>query len=281
VKAAKQVGRYGVVKKNIPVIAIGCILIIGVCVLLYPVVSAILAKMTQSAVISSYQKAVDNLSAKEIAKMKADAQKYNEKLFGAVLSDPFSGGKNVDTSYVKLLSVGEVMGYLEIQKINVYLPIYHGCSEDVLQKGVGHVENTSLPIGGASTHAALAGHRGLPSATLLTDLDQLVKGDVFYIHILDEVLAYQVDQIKVVEPENTSDLAIKQGEDYVTLVTCTPYGINTQRLLIRGTRIPYAAGHVQSNIKMVSEAAVVPTVSLIIAAVPIVLFVRRKRKVRK
>lgn len=268
-------------KKNIPVIAIGCILIIGVCVLLYPVVSAILAKMTQSAVISSYQKAVDNLSAKEIAKMKADAQKYNEKLFGAVLSDPFSGGKNVDTSYVKLLSVGEVMGYLEIQKINVYLPIYHGCSEDVLQKGVGHVENTSLPIGGASTHAALAGHRGLPSATLLTDLDQLVKGDVFYIHILDEVLAYQVDQIKVVEPENTSDLAIKQGEDYVTLVTCTPYGINTQRLLIRGTRIPYAAGHVQSNIKMVSEAAVVPTVSLIIAAVPIVLFVRRKRKVRK
>jgi len=269
------------VKKNIPVIAIGCVLILGVCVLLYPVVSAILAKATQSAVISSYQNAVQNLSGKDIEKMKADAQTYNEKLSGAVLADPFSGGQDLDTSYVKLLSVNQVMGYLEIPKINVYLPVFHGTTEEVLQKGVGHVKNTSLPIGGKSTHAVLAGHRGLPSATLFTDLDQLVKGDVFYIHILDEVLAYQVNQIKVVEPENTADLAIKQGEDYVTLVTCTPYGINTQRLLIRGTRIEYTVGHDQPSIKMVNEAAVVPTVFLMIAVFPIVLFVRRKRKARK
>lgn len=269
-------------KKNIPLIAIGCVLILGVCVLLYPVVSAILSKMTQSAVISNYQNAVENLSDKTIEKMKADAQKYNENLFGAVLSDPFSAGKGLDTSYVKLLSVGEVMGYLEIPKINVYLPVFHGSTQEVLQKGVGHLPNTSLPIGGKSTHAVLTGHRGLPSATLFTDLDQLVNGDVFYVHILDDVLAYQVDQIKVVEPADTAGLAIKQGEDYVTLVTCTPYGINTQRLLIRGTRIPYTVvKHAQPNLRLVSEVALVPTGFLIIAVLPIVLFVRRKRKVRK
>ena len=270
-------------KKNIPVIAIGCVLILGVCVLLYPVISSILAKMTQTTTISSYQSAVENLTNQEIEKMKADAQKYNQNLYGAALSDPFSGSEKLDTSYVKLLNVGEVMGYIEIPKVKIYLPIYHGTSEEVLQKGVGHLENTSLPVGGASTHAVLSGHRGLPSATLFTDLDQLVKGDVFYIHILDEVLAYEVDQIKVVEPENTSDLAIEKGKDYVTLVTCTPYGINTQRLLIRGTRIEYVAGkeQAQTKLELVSEVAIVPTVFLILAVLPIVLFFRRKRKVRK
>jgi len=175
------------------------------------------------------------------------------------------------------------MGYIDIPKINVYLPIYHGSSEEILQKGVGHLQNTSLPIGGKSTHAVLTGHRGLATATLFTDLDQLVQGDLFYIHILNGELVYRVDQIKVVELEDTSDLVIQQGEDYVTLVTCTPYGINTQRLLVRGTRVENESvqRRAQPELKLVNEVAVVPAGLLVVIALPVVLLIRRKRAVRK
>lgn len=270
-------------KKNIPVIATCCVLLLGVCVILYPVISAILAKMTQTVTISNYQRAVQNLSNQEIEAMKEDARKYNETLYKTVLSDPFSQKKELDANYVKLLNIGEVMGYIDIPKINVYLPIYHGPSEEILQKGVGHLQNTSLPIGGKSTHAVLTGHRGLPTATLFTDLDQLVQGDLFYIHILNGELVYRVDQIKVVEPEDTSDLVIQQGEDYVTLVTCTPYGINTQRLLVRGTRVENESvqRRAQPELKLVNEVAVVPAGLLVVIALPVVLLIRRKRAVRK
>ena len=270
-------------KKKLPVIVIGCVLLLGVCLILYPVVSAILAKMTQSVTISNYQHAVDNLSNHEIEKLKSEAMKYNESLSGAVLTDAFANAKGSETSSFRLLNTGEVIGYIEIPKINVYLPIYHGTTEDILQKGVGHLNNTSLPIGGKSTHAVLSGHRGLPSATLFTDLDQLVNKDVFYIHILDEVLAYKVDQIKVVNPEDINDLKIQDGKDYVTLVTCTPYGINTQRLLVRGERTEYMVP--QKPVKpvpaLVNEVTVVPTVFLILAVFPIVLLIRKKKEARK
>ena len=146
-----------------------------------------------------------------------------------------------DTDYWKALNVAEdgVMGYLSIPKINVRLAIYHGTAEDVLQTGIGHMNGTSLPIGGESTHSVLAAHRGLPAARLFTDIDQMQQGDMFYIHVLDETLAYQVDQILTVLPSDTDALQIEKGKDYVTLVTCTPYAVNTHRLLVRGTRIPY------------------------------------------
>ena len=146
-----------------------------------------------------------------------------------------------DTDYWKVLNVAEdgVMGYLSIPKINVRLAIYHGTAEDVLQTGIGHMNGTSLPIGGESTHSVLAAHRGLPAARLFTDIDQMQQGDMFYIHVLDETLAYQVDQILTVLPSDTDSLQIEKGKDYVTLVTCTPYAVNTHRLLVRGTRIPY------------------------------------------
>lgn len=267
-------------KKNIPIIAIGGILILGACVLLYPAVSAILAKATQTAAISTYQRTVDSLAGQEIEKMKADARKYNESLSGAVLSDPFSGGKDTGASCGKLLNVGEMIGYLEIPKIDVYLPVYHGTSEEILQKGIGHLKNTSLPIGGRSTHAVLSGHRGLPSATLFTNLDQLAKGDRFYIHVLNEILAYEVDQVKVVGPQDTSDLTIREGKDFVTLVTCTPYGINTQRLLVRGARTEYKAGEKQArpNSEPSGEVSVVPAAFLLAAVLPIVLLVGWKRR---
>lgn len=274
-------------KKNIPAIAIGCVLLLGVCVLLYPVVSAMLAKRAQSAAISKYCSMVKSMPSSEIAKMKADAQKYNESLCGTVLADPFSGGRNLGSGCGKLLNVGEVIGYLEIPKIKVYLPIYHGTTEEILQKGIGHLENTSLPIGGKNTHAVLSGHRGLPSATLLTDLDQLAKGDKFYIHVLDEVLAYGVDQVKVVEPQNTSDLTIRQGKDYVTLVTCTPYGINTQRLLVRGERTAYAAAKTEQAAapaapetpkKTLPAPDVLLPAALLLFAVAAWLLLRRRKK---
>lgn len=274
-------------KKNIPAIAIVCVLLLGVCVLLYPVVSAMLAKQAQTAVISKYRSTVKSMTGSEIAKMKADAQKYNESLYGAVLADPFSGGKNLGSGYGKLLNVGEVIGYLEIPKISVYLPIYHGTSEEILQKGVGHLENTSLPIGGQNTHAVLSGHRGLPSATMLTDLDQLAKGDKFYIHVLNDVLTYEVDQIKVVEPQNTSDLTIRPGKDYVTLVTCTPYGINTQRLLVRGERTAYVAAKTEQAAasaapETTKKTPPAPDVllpgALLLFAVAAWLFRRRRKK---
>jgi LPXTG-site transpeptidase (sortase) family protein len=241
-----------------------------------------LAKMTQSITISSYKSTVENLSKEEILTLKAKAQEYNESLYGVRLADPFAEGEREEDNKVPLLSVDDVMGYIEIAKIKVYIPIYYGSSEEVLQKGVGHLDNTSLPIGGNSTHTVLTGHRGLPSATLFTDLDQLVEGDVFYLHILNENLAYRVNQIKVVEPDETEDLTIVQGKDYVTLVTCTPYGINTQRLLIRGERIPFVAEqeHFQLRRDLASEVVIVPAAFLSILAVPIVLILLRKIKGR-
>ena len=270
-------------KKFLPVIAIVLVFVVGLCVLLYPVISAILSKMSEASTIVSYQNAVEDLTDTDIDKLKADAQKYNETLYGAILTDPFASEEDLDTSYVELLNVNEVMGYIEIPKIKVYLPIFHGSTPEVLEKGVGHLESTSLPIGGESTHAVLTGHRGLPSATLFTDLDQLVEGDEFYVHILDEVLAYKVDQIKVVEPEDTKDITIVQGKDYVTLVTCTPYGINTQRLLIRGERTEYIPEEhqTQASFLMVNEVIIVPAVFIALASIPIVLLVRKKRKAKK
>ena len=215
-------------KRKLPIFLI---FLIGVGILLYPVVSNVLAHFTQTRVISAYQEAVSQLSTEEKTEEIKKADKYNSSLVNQEV-DAIEG-----LSYVDLLNVGDVMAYLKIPKIDVELPIYHGTSDAVLQRGIGHMEKSSLPVGGDSTHAVLTGHTGLPQASLLTNLTKVEIGDEFYIHLFDKVLAYQVDQIKVVLPEETSDLQIIEGEDYVTLVTCTPYGVNSHRLLVRGTRI--------------------------------------------
>lgn len=207
------------------------IFLFGLSILLYPVVSHVLAHFTQTRVISTYEEAVSQLSAEEKTEEIKKANEYNSNLVTQE-TEVIEG-----VSYVDLLNVGEIMAYLKIPKISVNLPIYHGTSDAVLQRGIGHMEKSSLPVGGDSTHSVLTGHTGLPQASLLTDLTKVEIGDEFYIHLFDEVLAYQVDQIKVVLPEETSDLQIIEGEDYVTLITCTPYGVNSHRLLVRGTRI--------------------------------------------
>lgn len=181
--------------------------------------------------IADYTAALEKEDTSEIEAMLKKAQDYNKALS--------EGDEESVASYDELLAVTDAIGYLEIPKINVYMPIYHGIDTEVLERGIGHMPDTSLPVGGISTHCVLSGHTGLPAAKILTDLDQMKEGDLFYIHVLNETLAYKVDQIKVVLPEETDDIRIVPGKDYVTLLTCTPYGVNSHRLLVRGERTEY------------------------------------------
>ena len=219
------------------------VLVVAFAVLLYPTVSSYVNEKNGSKVVSNYDAESVRLSNAEKEKMLEDARAYNKEMLSNIdLIDPFSQGeKSLDARYESLLNIdgSGMMGYIRIPKIKVEIPIYHGTSESVLQAGVGHFWGTSLPVGGESTHTVLTGHRGLPTKTLFTNMDKLVEGDVFYIKVLDETLAYKVDQILTVLPEETEALSIVPGKDYATLVTCTPYAINTHRLLVRGHRILY------------------------------------------
>ena len=211
----------------------------GIGVASYPVISNMVAQRHASTAIHNYDETVHSMDTEKLDAAKEAARRYNEQLGSALDRDAAGEAEDTGTSYVDLIDVGESLGYITIPKIDVNLPIYEGTSDDVLLKGVGHLEGSSYPLGGESTHSVLTGHRGLAEAVLFTDLDKLQEGDKFYLHIMDEVLAYQVDQVKVVLPEETDDLTIVQGQDYCTLVTCTPYAINTHRMLVRGTRVPY------------------------------------------
>jgi sortase A len=224
------------VKKRLPTIVFALIFIVGVCVLAYPTVSDWYNSLHASSVASSYEDAVADMTEPQRDQMLADAQEYNASLARKTMSN-FVLSDAETAQYESLLGVNGVISYIEIPAIRVKLPIYHGTSEVVLQAGVGHLAGSSLPIGGASTHCVLSGHRGLPSAKLFTDIDQLVEGDVFILRTLGETYTYEVDQIRVVLPEELSELEIEPGQDLCTLVTCTPYGVNTHRLLVRGHRI--------------------------------------------
>lgn len=215
----------------------------GMCVLFYPTVSDLWNQHRQNSLISQYIETVSGLTEADFSAWEEAARQYNAGLDGS-LRDAFSGkDPEPDDPYWSLLNLNGtgVMGYIQIPKISVRLALYHGTGEQALQHGIGHLAGTSLPVGGQGTHCVLSGHRGLPSALLFTDLDQLQNGDRFYLHVLNRTLAYEVDQVLVVEPDNVSALRLEQGEDYVTLVTCTPYGINTHRLLVRGRRVPLEA----------------------------------------
>ncbi|MBQ5824029.1 MAG: class C sortase [Clostridia bacterium] len=212
------------------------IFFVGLCVLLYPTVSDFLNEKKQSQAIMNYDSLIATLTPEDYTEHFKKADEYNRKL--RLISEPFLGFSALDNEYYSTLDVGDgMMGYITIEKIKVQLPIYHGTSDKVLNSAVGHVEGSSLPVGGKSTHCVLSAHRGLPSAKLFTNLDKVEVGDVFTIRILDRLLTYRVDQVLIVVPEQVNDLYVVNGEDYCTLVTCTPYGINTHRMLVRGTRI--------------------------------------------
>ena len=228
-------------KKVLPTILIILVFLSGIVVFIYPAVSNYLYEKNSTQAITEHTESVSKLTPKQIADEKEAVYRYNKSLFEneSVLTDPFDPDAYpiTDGEYTKLLAFDKVMAYVEIPAIDVYLPIYHGTDEETLLNGVGHLENTSLPGGGKSTHAVLSAHRGLPSARLFTDLNLLKKDNIFRIYVLDEVLTYQVYDIETVNPDNTSSLHIKEGEDLVTLITCTPYGENTHRLLVHGRRI--------------------------------------------
>jgi len=219
--------------RRLPLVGIFLILMTGVCFFMYPIVANLITEQAAHSTIKKYDEAVQKLDDKEITELAAKADEYNKALAG-------SQEKKISSfTYEDILSVSDALGYIDIPKIGAYYPIFHGLSDSVLQKGIGHMEGSSLPVGGPSTHAVLAGHTGLPGSKLFTDLDTLAEGDIFYVHVLNRVLRYRVDRIVVVLPNDSEHVTIEPDKDYVTLVTCTPYGINDHRLLVRGVRAPY------------------------------------------
>ena len=205
--------------------------------LFYPLVGELLNEKYHSDVETAYTAAIEDSNADELEQQRQAAQQYNAMLSGAAITE--GGASAPPLAYAQQLTVGGVMAYVDIPKINVYLPVQHGTDADTLEKSVGHVVGTSLPVGGSSAHAVLSAHSGMASSKLFSDIDQLAVGDTFYIHVLGDTLAYKVDTINTVLPTDTRLLQIEEGKDYVTLVTCTPFGINTHRLLVRGHRVPY------------------------------------------
>lgn len=282
-------------KKKSSKIVIILIFLAGLSLLLYPLVANQWNNHRQKQLISNYESVVaDKEAAGNIdyaAEMKK-AEAYNDALLPSILPDSFAVAEaqtKADSSYENSLNIAGdgMMGIVEIPKIDIKLPIYHGTSDEVLQKAAGHLEGSSLPIGGENTHAVISAHRGLPSASLFTDLDQLEIGDHFLIHVLDETLCYEVDQILVVDPEDTSALAVEDGEDLVTLLTCTPYGVNTQRLMVRGHRVPYEEQAVTdeqtplSGLSLHTNYLLWVVVGIVITGVFILILFIREKKLQK
>lgn len=249
-------------KKKAGNLVICIIFLAGLSLLLYPFVANQWNNYRQKQLISGYEQVVSEKEAAEGIDYDAERKKaedYNEALLPCVLPDSFALAESsgVDPVYMNTLNIAgdEMMGSVEIPKINIKIPIYHTTEEEVLNKGAGHLEGSSLPVGGVNTHAVISAHRGLPSASLFTDLDQLKEGDHFLIHVLNETLCYEVDKISVVKPEDTSALAVEDGQDLVTLLTCTPYGVNTERLLVRGHRVPYVEEEVKEEKTVLSGSS--------------------------
>ena len=268
------------------------VLLVAFSVLLYPTFSSYLNEKNSSKVVSNYDAESVKLSNAEKEQMLEDARAYNQEMLGNIdLIDPFSQtNTEIDERYQSLLNVdgSGMMGYIRIPKIKVELPIYHGTSETVLQAGVGHFWGTSLPVGGESTHTVLTGHRGLPTKTLFTNMDKLEVGDIFYIKVLGETLAYQIDQILTVLPEETDALSIKPGQDYATLVTCTPYAINTHRLLVRGERIPYEEAikevpdqNIKPELSFTAKVLIITIVVILIGLIAMIIYSKRNSKKKK
>lgn len=261
------------------------VFVAGLSFLLYPTASNLWNQAHQSRAIATYTEQVEKLDDSSNKEMLKAARKYNKELLKK--ADHWKLSKKDKKKYESLLDVSGtgIMGYIEIPKIDCSLPVYHGTDEGALQIAIGHLEGSSLPVGGKSSHCVLSGHRGLPSARLFTDLDQMEEGDTFILNILGHKLAYEVDQIKVVLPEEMSDLEIQEGRDLCTLVTCTPYGINTHRLLVRGHRVKYVETKVQeqkevSKSKTDTRLVIAGAAAGVVVLFIIIFAVRRRRKHR-
>lgn len=240
------------------------LLVLGSAIMAYPTLSDWWNSYHQTRAIATYAAAVESTDPELIEAMLLEAEDYNTKL--AHEGSGYATSEVAEEDYDRLLNLdgNGVMGYIQVKRLKIDYPIYHGTEERVLQVAIGHLVGTSLPVGGTSTHAVVTGHRGMPSAKLFTDLDRMVEGDTFTITVLNRTLTYEVDQIRIVEPEDMSDLTIDDGKDYVTLVTCTPYGINTHRLLVRGHRIDNIAGQkaIPADAVQIPNYIAVPAVAI-------------------
>lgn len=255
-------------KKHLVTIILSGVLAVGLGLLIYPSFADYWNSMHQAHTILNYAEEISNMDDNQYEEMIEAARAYNDEI--AENGIHWTLTEEEREEYNSLLAAGStgVMGYIDISKINIKLPIYHGTSEEVLQTSIGHLEGTSLPVGGEGSHCALSGHRGLPSAKLFSDLDKLKEGDTFIMVILNETLTYEVDQIRVVEPSDLSALRVEPGQDYCTLVTCTPYGINTHRLLVRGHRVENADG----DLRVVADAIQIEPIYIApFIAVPMIL----------
>ena len=271
-------------KDKIINIFLALMIFVGLCVMFYPVVSDMWNTYRNSLLISDYKKDVNDLSKKQTEQIWNEAVNYNKNhKENFIKEDVFTNlKKHTKSKYDSYLNISKngVMGTIVIPKINVEIPIYHGTGEKELQTGVGHMEGTSLPVGGTSSHCVLSAHRGLPSAKLFTDLDKMKKGDLFFLHILDKTLAYKVEDIFTVKPNETDKLSLIKGKDYVTLLTCTPYGVNTHRLLVRGVRTAYKQNQEQ-NVSILKDYRVWILIGTIVALIIVNVFMVIKNKKKK
>ena len=278
----KRAKKKGIFARHLTTIILLVIFIVGIGLIAYPSFSDYWNSFHQTRAIMNYSEAVANMDQKKYDTLIQAAEDYNTELAKTGINWTMSDEQK--EKYDSLLNFDGTgnMGYINIPKINVELPIYHGTSDSVLQTSIGHLEETSLPVGGESTHTVLSGHRGLPSAKLFTDLDQLSEGDTFTLNILNQTLTYEVDQIRIVEPTDLSDLQIVDGQDLCTLVTCTPYGINTHRLLVRGHRIANQNGEAQviADALQIRPIYIMPFVAvpiLLILIIAVLVFPKRRR----
>ena len=277
------------IKENRVTLIIAAVGLFGLGLILYPSVADWWNSFHQSRAVAAYAQKVANLDSSEYERILADAEAYNNNLASKGIMWTMNGDEIA--AYEKELDITGtgIMGYITIPKIHVELPVYHGIDDAVLQIAIGHMPETSLPVGGESTHCAVSGHRGLPSAKLFTDIDKLVEGDTWTVSVLNRTLTYEVDQIRVVEPSDLSNLKLEQGKDYFTLITCTPYGINTHRLLVRGHRVDNAQGeaNVIADALQIEPVYIAPFVALpFIFILLIVMLVsteynRRRKKIRE
>ena len=260
------------IKEHYLTVILVSMLLIGLSLVLYPTISNYWNSLHQSRIVAGYVQDVEDMSDENKADMLAAAQAYNQTLRQGVTPGLDLSNSEIDF-YNKTLDVSGtgIMAYVEIPKLNTILPIYHGTDEGVLRIAIGHIPGTSLPVGGKGTHAVISGHRGLPSAKLFTNIDRLAKGDTFMIQVLDETLTYEVDQILTVLPNDMSAVAIDPEQDYVTLVTCTPYGVNTHRLLVRGHRIPNKENAVRITTEASLENNLLIVVAVIIAIILLII----------
>lgn len=258
-------------KGSLSTVLLVLIFLVGLSLLLYPTVSDYWNTLHQSRAITQYAEQVANLEGERYQQLLQAAQDYNQTLRAKPDRYTISDAEHAEYETMLNVSGNGIIGYIEIPAINCSLPIYHGTDESVLQIAVGHIEGSSLPVGGAATHCVLSGHRGLPSARLFTDLDKLANGDTFVLRVLDETLTYEVDQIRIVEPYEMDALEIEDGKDYCTLVTCTPYGINSHRLLVRGHRVEnQEQAH---TVRVTADAMQIePIIVAPLVAVPMLLF---------